>query len=109
MALALMIFGVAFAAFCVWLVVRIVNRRERWAKWTAVGLAVILVAYPMSLGPMTGLVSRGLVSRQTTRVVQNVFTPLQYVAAPHAASTIKQEALSRDGNVAVQFQPVHRA
>jgi hypothetical protein len=34
MALALPIFGVAFAAFCVWLVVRIVNRKERWAKWT---------------------------------------------------------------------------
>src|SRR6476661_7998190 len=26
--------AVAFAAFCVWLTVRIVNRRERWAKWT---------------------------------------------------------------------------
>ena len=31
--------AVAFAAFCVWLVVRIVNRRERWAKWT---LAVVV-------------------------------------------------------------------
>ena len=40
MALALSIFGVAFAAFCVWLTVRIVNRRERWAKWT---LAVALI------------------------------------------------------------------
>jgi len=26
------IIGIAFAAFCVWLAVRIVNRRERWAK-----------------------------------------------------------------------------
>jgi hypothetical protein len=34
MAAALSIFGVAFAAFCMWLAVRIVNRRERWAKWT---------------------------------------------------------------------------
>jgi hypothetical protein len=25
---------VAFAAFCVWLAVRVYNRRERWAKWT---------------------------------------------------------------------------
>jgi len=30
------------AAFCVWLTVRIVNRRERWAKWT---LAFAIVAF----------------------------------------------------------------
>lgn len=36
--------AVAFAAFCVWLAVRIVNRRETWAKWT---LAIaILIAPP---------------------------------------------------------------
>jgi hypothetical protein len=40
--------AVAFAAFCVWLTVRIVNRRERWATWTAVLLAVV-AGYPMSL------------------------------------------------------------
>jgi hypothetical protein len=34
--------AVAFSAFCVWLAVRIVNRRERWAKWTGVGLIVVL-------------------------------------------------------------------
>jgi len=44
------VLGVASAAFCVWLAVRIYNRRERWAKWTAVGLAVV-VAYPLSFGP----------------------------------------------------------
>jgi hypothetical protein len=51
MAIALLIFGVAFAAFCVWLTVRIVNRRERWAKWTAAGV-VLFVLYPLSVGPM---------------------------------------------------------
>jgi H+/Cl- antiporter ClcA len=40
MAIALSIVGIAFAAFCVWLTVRIVNRRERWAKWT---LAAVLL------------------------------------------------------------------
>jgi uncharacterized BrkB/YihY/UPF0761 family membrane protein len=25
--------GIVYAAFCIWLAVRIVNRRERWAKW----------------------------------------------------------------------------
>src|SRR5216684_8578353 len=41
----------AFAAFCIWLTVRIVNRRERWAKRTALGLAIALIAYPLSWGP----------------------------------------------------------
>jgi len=40
MSIVFLTLGVAFAAFCVWLAVRIVNRRERWAKWTAAGLLV---------------------------------------------------------------------
>jgi hypothetical protein len=52
MALALPIFGVAFAALCVWLMVRIVNRRERWAKWTLAGTIVgVPVLYLLSFGP----------------------------------------------------------
>ena len=47
----------AFAAFCVCLGVRIINRRERWAKWTlsvVVGLPVLYVA---SFGPWCWIVS----------------------------------------------------
>lgn len=47
MAIALEIFGLAFAAFCVWLIVRIVNRKERWAKRTlaaVVGVPTLYVA-----------------------------------------------------------------
>ncbi len=33
--------SVSVAAFCVWLLVRIVNRRERWAMWTAAILTVV--------------------------------------------------------------------
>jgi hypothetical protein len=51
MAIALLICGTAFAAFCVWLMVRIVNRKERWSKsgwvfWTTVIVAMLLVVYP---------------------------------------------------------------
>jgi hypothetical protein len=42
--------AVAFAAFCVWLGVRVYNRRERWAKWTAVGICLV-TAYVLSIGP----------------------------------------------------------
>ena len=43
--------GVVFAAFCIWLVVRLINRRERWAKRTMMWLAVALTLYFLSSGP----------------------------------------------------------
>jgi hypothetical protein len=49
--------AVAFAALCVWLTVRIVNRRERWAKRTALILAMVL-AYLVSFGPACWISSR---------------------------------------------------
>ena len=42
--------AITFTAFCVWLMVRIVNRRERWAKWTAVAVGVPAL-YIASFGP----------------------------------------------------------
>ena len=59
------IFGTAFGAFCIWLAVRIVNRREAWAKWTAIavadflglaisgyGIVVNILMTPSSYGPI---------------------------------------------------------
>jgi hypothetical protein len=44
---------VGVAAFAIWLTIRIVNRRERWAKRLALGLIfAVVVGYPMSWGPM---------------------------------------------------------
>jgi len=40
--------GFAFAAFCIWLTVRLFNRGERWAKRTAAGLTIGVVAYSLS-------------------------------------------------------------
>jgi hypothetical protein len=48
--------AITFAAFCVWLTVRIINRRERWARWTGLALIVVLVLYPLSSGPATWIV-----------------------------------------------------
>jgi hypothetical protein len=42
---------VAFAAFCIWLGVRIVNRRERWAKWMLSATLALPVLYVASFGP----------------------------------------------------------
>ncbi len=50
--------GVTFAAICIWLTVRIINRRERWAKWTlAAGISVPLL-YVLSFGPACWFSSR---------------------------------------------------
>jgi hypothetical protein len=44
--------AIVFVAFCVWLTVRIVNRRERWAKRLGVAtLIMALLGYPLSIGP----------------------------------------------------------
>jgi cytochrome bd-type quinol oxidase subunit 2 len=46
------IVGVAYAAICVWLTVRIVNRREKWAKQTAAVVAFVPILYVLSFGPV---------------------------------------------------------
>lgn len=42
--------AVAFAALCVWLTVRIVNRKERWAKWALAAVVGLPVLYFLSFG-----------------------------------------------------------
>jgi hypothetical protein len=53
-----MFLGAAFAATALWLGVRFVNRRERWTKQAAIGLAATLALYIMSSGPMKFLAFR---------------------------------------------------
>lgn len=50
--------AVAFAAFCTWLTVRIVNRRERWAKWTLTLVVGLPVLYVASFGPACWIEAR---------------------------------------------------
>ena len=58
MTIVLPALGVAFAAFCVWLTVRIVNRRERWAKWTLATIIAVPLLYVLSFGPWCWISSR---------------------------------------------------
>src|SRR5262249_55978336 len=62
MVIALSLFAVAFAAVSVWLVVRIVNRRERWAKWTLAGLIGVPALYAGSFGPACWISDRDILS-----------------------------------------------
>jgi hypothetical protein len=67
--------AVAFAAFCVWLTVRIVNRRERWAKWTLAVVVGLPVLYVASFGPACWICSR---LRVRDRHVRFVAVPMAY-------------------------------
>lgn len=52
MSIVLLSLGVAFAAFCIWLTVRIVNRRERWAMRLALmSVVAVLTWYALTVGP----------------------------------------------------------
>ena len=75
--------GTAFAAFCVWLTVRLVNRRERWAKCTAVILALTVVAYPLSFGPVVSLWLHGVFPTSSLPIINGIFAPARYVL-PHS-------------------------
>jgi hypothetical protein len=52
MEIVLTVLGMTFAAICIWLTVRIVNRREQWAKRTLAALLIgTPVLYVASFGP----------------------------------------------------------
>lgn len=63
--LVLFIFGIALAAFCILLTVRIVNRRERWAKWTLAATLASPLLYIASFGPACWIVSHHGIRSQT--------------------------------------------
>ena len=64
------------AAFSVWLTVRIVNRRERWTKWTLAAVVALPVLYVASFGPACWLVSR---MEDSDSELPVVYTPLGWL------------------------------
>jgi hypothetical protein len=83
-----MVVGAAFAAFCIWLTMRIVNRRERWAKWTAI-VIVALFLYVLSIGPLIGLDSRGMLNETVIDVAIWVWYPcLVLIEDPEGSGAI---------------------
>jgi hypothetical protein len=86
MAIALSIIGIAFAAFGVWLTVRIVSRRERWAKKVAAVLVAALVLYPFSWGPFLLATSYLDLDIGQSMTVGSVYIPLMLLARESAAA-----------------------
>ena len=81
--------AIAIAAFCVWLTVRIVNRRERWVKWTLAGVVGVPVLYVASFGPACWVVDRGWIA---PRPIAYAYWPCLRAMwggiAPHAISEV---------------------
>ena len=65
--------AIAFVATCIWLTVRIVNRRERWAKRLLAAALVAPVLYVASFGPACWITSRLDVRGQT---IPRIYTPV---------------------------------
>jgi hypothetical protein len=65
---------------------------ERWAKWTAVGLVVVLVAYPLSFGPMCWLNSQPVTTKKLRRppLAMIIYLPLCELAS---SNTVMGHAL----------------
>jgi len=66
MSIVLPALAVAFAAFCVWLGVRYLSRRERWAKWTLTTVVGPPVLYVASFGPACWVAARQYPLDRTT-------------------------------------------
>jgi hypothetical protein len=78
MSIVLPALGIVFAAFCIWLVVRIVNRRERWAKWTLAAAVSLPWLYLVSFGPACWITSQIYIPGEqiTTNPGLVIYSPL---------------------------------
>lgn len=85
--------GVALAAFCVWLTVRIIARQEIWAKRTAVGIVAGLpVAYILGFGVACRAIAVPLGGTVKPVPIMDIYLPIGAVAADRdtkAASAIR--------------------
>ncbi|HLJ12656.1 MAG TPA: hypothetical protein VKU82_15785 [Planctomycetaceae bacterium] len=96
----------AFSAFCIWLTVRIINRRERWAKWTLatviIGLPVLYVA---SFGPACWLTKRDPMTFD--RIAPGFYWPIGWVScrAPRPVRKAISWYAKLDGNSYILLVP----
>jgi len=79
MSIVLFVLPVAFAALCVWLAVRIVNRRERWAKWTLAVTVGVPVLYVLSFGPACWKFSRFDGWENPNEMLAIVYRPIVWI------------------------------
>ena len=79
MTILFLLLSVTCAAFCIWLTVRIVNRRERWAKWTLAAVLSLPLLYVASFGPACRMMEEGRLSINSPR--WRIYHPLARLAS----------------------------
>jgi len=80
MSIILPVLAFAFAAFCVWLAVRIVNRRERWAKRLGWGLLIAATpSYTFLLGPLLWLHRHDYLPSSMVDACQRIYWPIDWL------------------------------
>ncbi|MSR56962.1 MAG: hypothetical protein EXS05_04740 [Planctomycetaceae bacterium] len=86
MTIVLPALAMSAAAFAIWLTVRIINRRERWTKWTAVLVVVAILGYPLSVGPACWFSSQtGIGARAVTVLYVPLLSAIDELTFPTIA------------------------
>jgi hypothetical protein len=99
MGIAVSIIGFSYGAILVWLVVRVANRRQRWAKWTLVTVIGLPVLYIASLGPAcrvtaTPWIGRGIPFGQIRQPVwMNMYRPICWLSDRYDGSFYSEAIL----------------
>jgi hypothetical protein len=83
---------VAFAALCIWLTVRIINRREIWAKWTLAAVIGVPALYPLSFGPACWVTSRLNFGAHSISVL---YRPIEWTLGNPETSTIPSVTIAK--------------
>jgi predicted permease len=78
--------GVSITAFGVWLTVRLINRRERWAKRTAAVLLGAMILYPLSAGPATWILHHCNLPNPAFRFLLAAYRPMGFVTESSPSS-----------------------
>jgi hypothetical protein len=108
MSIVLSTLAIVFAALCVWLGVRIYNRRERWAKWTLAVIVGVPALYVLSFGPACWTCAN---PRGQTRWVSSVYIPLGWIilhSLPLASDVLSGYArlgMPKGSSISVPFEP----
>jgi hypothetical protein len=63
--------GAALATFCIWLTVRVINRKERWATRAIILLAGMPLTYALSLPPAAWLVNKRAIPLRSAAIFYN--------------------------------------
>ena len=87
--------GVFFTAFCIWLTVWTVNRRERWAKQTLAAVYGLSVLYVAGFGPACWISSQFEAGAQVVTVAYAPLTSTFFHEDSRAPTSEIEEALFR--------------